>query len=265
MKKRLFYAAVAALLLLSLVSCGRDGLPPDESSGGPVPNSSAEVTWEAPDETLSASLAKLLSKHSSKGWYHHIGKADVFRQDGVVRAEITLKEESTKYASASVMLSGFFDTEQMDAFFPGLCGAAEELGFRSADVAEIGKLFYNLTTQDDAQNYARIAGYGLPVYQLLADITGEKVSFVRPPYGSWDKSFEKELNMFPVLWNIDPLDWCSHNAECIAAKVVEKAGDGDIILMHDYYDTSVTAALEVVDVLQKRGFQFVTVEEILFD
>lgn len=101
--------------------------------------------------------------------------------------------------------------------------------------------------------------------EILENITGEKVSFVRPPYGSWDKSFEKELNMFPVLWNIDPLDWCSHNAECIAAKVVEKAGDGDIILMHDYYDTSVTAALEVVDVLQKRGFQFVTVEEILFD
>ncbi len=101
--------------------------------------------------------------------------------------------------------------------------------------------------------------------EILEEITGEKISFVRPPYGSWDKSFEKELNMFPVLWNIDPLDWCSHNAECIAAKVVEKAGDGDIILLHDYYDTSVTAALEVVDALQKRGFQFVTVEEILFD
>lgn len=101
--------------------------------------------------------------------------------------------------------------------------------------------------------------------EILEEITGEKVSFVRPPYGSWDKSFEKELNMFPVLWNIDPLDWCSHNADCIAAKVVEKAGDGDIILMHDYYETSVTAALEVVDALQKRGFQFVTVEEILFD
>ena len=101
--------------------------------------------------------------------------------------------------------------------------------------------------------------------EILEEITGEKISFVRPPYGSWDKSFEKELNMFPVLWNIDPLDWCSHNADCIASKVVEKAGDGDIILMHDYYETSVTAALEVVDILQKRGFQFVTVEEILFD
>ena len=100
---------------------------------------------------------------------------------------------------------------------------------------------------------------------VLEEITGEKISFVRPPYGSWDKSFEKELNMFPVLWNIDPLDWCSHNAECIAARVVEKAGDGDIILMHDYYDTSVIAALEVIDALQGEGFQFVTVEELLFD
>ena len=100
---------------------------------------------------------------------------------------------------------------------------------------------------------------------VLEEITGEKPSFVRPPYGSWDKSFEKELNMFPVLWNIDPLDWCSHNAECIAARVVEKAGDGDIILMHDYYDTSVIAALEVIDALQEEGFQFVTVEELLFD
>ena len=101
--------------------------------------------------------------------------------------------------------------------------------------------------------------------ETLKQITGKDVTFVRPPYGSWDKSFETELNMFPVLWNIDPLDWCSHNADCIASKVVEKAGDGDIILMHDYYETSVTAALEVVDILQKRGFQFVTVEEILFD
>ena len=101
--------------------------------------------------------------------------------------------------------------------------------------------------------------------EILEKITGEKVSFVRPPYGSWDKSFEKELNMFPVLWNIDPLDWCSHNAERIAARVVEKAGDGDIILMHDYYDTSVIAALEVIDALQEEGFQFVTVEELLLD
>ena len=97
---------------------------------------------------------------------------------------------------------------------------------------------------------------------VLEEITGEKTSFVRPPYGSWEKSFEKELNMFPVLWNIDPLDWCSHNAECIAARVVEKAGDGDIILMHDLYEQSVIAAETLIPELTRRGYQLVTVSEM---
>lgn len=101
--------------------------------------------------------------------------------------------------------------------------------------------------------------------EILEEITGEEVQYVRPPYGSWDKSFEKELNMFPVLWNVDPLDWCSGNVSCIVEKIVGKAGENDIILMHDYYDTSVTAALEAIDELMEKGYTFVTVEEILFD
>lgn len=101
--------------------------------------------------------------------------------------------------------------------------------------------------------------------EIIKEITGEEVEFVRPPYGSWDKSFEKELNMFPVLWNVDPLDWCSGNVSCIVERIVSKTGENDIILMHDYYETSVTAALEAIDELTERGYTFVTVEEILFD
>jgi len=101
--------------------------------------------------------------------------------------------------------------------------------------------------------------------EIIKEITGEEVQYVRPPYGSWDRSFEKELNMFPVLWNVDPLDWCSSNVGCIVEKIVSKAGENDIILMHDYYDTSVTAALKAIDELMEEGYTFVTVEEILFD
>ncbi len=101
--------------------------------------------------------------------------------------------------------------------------------------------------------------------EVLKEITGEETVYVRPPYGSWDKSFEKELNMFPVLWNVDPLDWSSGNVSRIVEKIVSKVGENDIILMHDYYDTSVTAALQAVDELLEEGYTFVTVEEILFD
>lgn len=71
--------------------------------------------------------------------------------------------------------------------------------------------------------------------------------------------------MIPVLWTIAPLDWCSSNVVCITDKVVEKVGENEIILMNDYYDTSVKAALQVVDELFKEGYVFVTVEEILFE
>ena len=101
--------------------------------------------------------------------------------------------------------------------------------------------------------------------EIIEEITGKEVLYVRPPYGSWDKKFESELNMFPVLWNVDPLDWCSSNVSCITEKVVSNVEENDIILMHDYYDTTVTAALKIVDELMEEGYTFVTVEEILFD
>ncbi|MCI9071223.1 MAG: polysaccharide deacetylase family protein [Lachnospiraceae bacterium] len=101
--------------------------------------------------------------------------------------------------------------------------------------------------------------------EILEGITGQEVVYVRPPYGSWDKSFEQELNMFPVLWTVDPLDWCSSNVDRITEKIVGKVEENDIILLHDYYDTSVEAALKAVDELLEQGYTFVTVEEILFD
>lgn len=101
--------------------------------------------------------------------------------------------------------------------------------------------------------------------QIIKEITGEEAQYVRPPYGSWDKSFEKELNMFPVLWNVDPLDWCTSNVASITEKIISKTEENDIILMHDCYETSVTAALKAIDELMEKGYTFVTVEEILFD
>ena len=101
--------------------------------------------------------------------------------------------------------------------------------------------------------------------ELIEELTGQEVQYVRPPYGTWDKKFEEELNMFPVLWNIDPLDWSSSNVSGIVKKVTSKARENSIILMHDEYKTTVTAALQVIDELQKQGYEFVTVDELLFD
>lgn len=101
--------------------------------------------------------------------------------------------------------------------------------------------------------------------EAIKEVTGQDTIYVRPPYGSWNKEFEKELNMFPVLWTVDPLDWCSSDASRIVRSVCSKAKENDIILMHDQYKTTVTAALKIVDELTKKGYEFVTVDELLFD
>ncbi|MBE5862585.1 MAG: peptidoglycan N-acetylglucosamine deacetylase, partial [Lachnospiraceae bacterium] len=38
-----------------------------------------------------------------------------------------------------------------------------------------------------------------------------------------------------------------------------------IILLHDYYQTSIEAALRIVDELQKEGYEFVTVDQVLLE
>ena len=100
---------------------------------------------------------------------------------------------------------------------------------------------------------------------IIQEVTGKETSFIRPPYGSWDKKYEKELNMFPVLWDVDPLDWCPTNVDKIVRSVLAGTKENSIILMHDSYDSTVTAALQVVDILKAEGYEFVTVDEILFD
>ncbi len=101
--------------------------------------------------------------------------------------------------------------------------------------------------------------------EAIEQLTGQEVQYVRPPYGTWDKKFEKELNMFPVLWTVDPLDWCSDNVSGIVQKVISKVKENAIILMHDEYKSTVTAALQIIDELREQGYEFVTVDELLLD
>lgn len=100
---------------------------------------------------------------------------------------------------------------------------------------------------------------------LISALTGEDTTFVRPPYGVWDERYEEELDMIPVFWTIDPQDWCTFDADTIVERVIAKAEEDAIILLHDSYQSSVDAALEIIDILQAEGYEFVTVDELLME
>lgn len=99
--------------------------------------------------------------------------------------------------------------------------------------------------------------------QAIYLITGKHTDYVRPPFGVWNEELGEEMEVLPILWTIDPLDWTTQDVGGIVEKVVTQAQDGAMILLHDCYGSSVEAALEIVDILKGQGFSFVTAEELV--
>lgn len=101
--------------------------------------------------------------------------------------------------------------------------------------------------------------------EQIYEITGYTPQYIRPPFGSYTSRMQLEINMSEVMWTIDPNDWNTTNVNDVVNSVVKNAKGGDIILMHDIYDSSVVAALEIIDRLQAKGFVFVTVDQLILD
>ncbi|MCI1772830.1 polysaccharide deacetylase family protein [Paenibacillus lautus] len=101
--------------------------------------------------------------------------------------------------------------------------------------------------------------------------TGLKTVLFRPPGGSYNEAIvrtSKDLGMLTVLWSWhqDTLDWRKPGVSRIVQKVLDNAHNGDIVLMHDFVPSStqtVEALKVILPELQKRGYSFVTVSELI--
>ena len=100
--------------------------------------------------------------------------------------------------------------------------------------------------------------------ELIYNVIGKHPKVVRPSYGSFNKKIKESINMPIIIWDIDTLDWKSHNSSKIVSRIMTKVKDGDIILMHDIYSATVKAVEIVVPKLLKEGYQIVSVSELFY-
>lgn len=94
-------------------------------------------------------------------------------------------------------------------------------------------------------------------------VTGVEPVFVRPTYGSYNDELKQHIGMPMILWSLDTRDWETRDAQSIIRHVLDNVQDGDIILMHDIYMSTAEAVKVIVPELKSRGFQLVTVSELL--
>ncbi|MDD3244404.1 MAG: polysaccharide deacetylase family protein, partial [Eubacteriales bacterium] len=97
----------------------------------------------------------------------------------------------------------------------------------------------------------------------IAQVTGQRPAAVRPPYGDHDDRVDRIAGRPLMFWTVDTKDWETLSAEKTVETVLKQACDGGILLMHDVYATTAEAVEQLVPALQERGFQLVTVDELL--
>lgn len=110
--------------------------------------------------------------------------------------------------------------------------------------------------------------------KVITAITGTTPHLLRPPHGFRDPTVMKivaDRGLQVVEWSVMSKDWTNPGVDVIVDRTVNKVKNGSIILLHDGDGTaskasraqSVEAARRIIEILSAKGYQFVTVDEIL--
>ncbi|MCZ8516159.1 polysaccharide deacetylase family protein [Paenibacillus filicis] len=107
--------------------------------------------------------------------------------------------------------------------------------------------------------------------EVIFDITEQMPHVFRPPGGFYndallDSMKEDKLTVVMWSWYQDTKDWRKPGVDKIVSQVLGNVHNGDIILFHDLQgdcSQTVEALRRILPELQKRGYQFLTVSDLI--
>lgn len=142
--------------------------------------------------------------------------------------------------------------------FPDLLLSIEEAGH------EIGSHGYAHPHPDRIGKHGNLEDIN-KAGKIIYKITGHIPQLYAPPYGERGPAVleaAREAGYTTILWSIDTVDWQRPGADVIAHRVLDRAENGAIVLMHPTAPT-VEALSQIIISLQEKGFSLVTVSELL--
>lgn len=98
-----------------------------------------------------------------------------------------------------------------------------------------------------------------------------KPHLFRPPYNAWNETtleILKRRKMLMVLWSVETDDWRLPGADQIVDRTLADVEPGAIVLFHDGggdRSQTVAALPRIIEALQERGYEMVTIPQLLRD
>lgn len=100
---------------------------------------------------------------------------------------------------------------------------------------------------------------------VITEVTGQSVRYFSPPYNDFSQTVldtAADLGYQTVLCSLDTADWMRPGVQRIVQRIVPKAHNGAIVLMHPTEQTPAALA-QIIAGLKAAGYQLVTVSELL--
>ena len=104
---------------------------------------------------------------------------------------------------------------------------------------------------------------------VLRDCASVRPRLFRPPEGVYGEGVLRAAAAFGykvIYWSVDTRDWTHPSVEKIVDNVLNNTRGGSIILFHDFAvgkSETIEALEKIIPELQKRGYEFVTVSELI--
>ena len=103
--------------------------------------------------------------------------------------------------------------------------------------------------------------------KIIEEVTGKKPDLFRAPFGDYNDTLIEtatEKGLYTIQWDVDTLDWKGLKSGEMAARVLKKAQNGSIILMHNDGEHTVEALPLIIEGLKNKGYSFVTIGELIY-
>jgi peptidoglycan/xylan/chitin deacetylase (PgdA/CDA1 family) len=121
----------------------------------------------------------------------------------------------------------------------------------------------SLTSRSDAQIRTELK----LSEDALMEVANYRPQLIRPPYGAINTRIKQlmfsEFGYSTIMWSVDPQDWRRPGVSVVTSRLVNGAHPGAIMLAHDIHPPTIQAMPAMFDQLLAKGYQFVTVSQLL--
>jgi len=101
---------------------------------------------------------------------------------------------------------------------------------------------------------------------VIEQAIGLRPRFFRPPYGVTNPNLAKAIRRcghVTVGWNVRSFDTMTNDEEVLFTRVTKNLQAGDIVLFHDYCESTVNVLPRLLDYIANAGLKVVRVDELL--